>query len=1013
MLDCGRPLCELLTDLLQNVSLMEPVTTRDKAYLLNGYILAHKATGRKNILEQISNLAEELVSLQSDSGAWLSGSGDSDNEATASIVHAFRIMLREKGKEEIQKSLESAFSYALSQETLDLEVAKILYEGYRYNEDDRFLDKMVELISMIDVDKRVEVFLLLLIATDRMEYLEKALKIVKSYNGFSRQETVDFLLWKLSSFDADRYPKQPNLRRYIAEQTTLKDLKDLWRALACIIGEAAIIETERGNIIESPKIVDAALNVLQDSLGESVILGRSKGTQAKLGCKGTFYIGCVSEKKSEDKHLLGYKVLLDGVKPHVVFISGHRGSGKSYTMGVIAEELAESKLGIATILVDPMGIFWSMKYPNWEKRELEALEKWNLKPKGYNNVKVFIPIGFYDKVPEQTKNAPFSLRPSELTADDWCHTFDLERFSTLGLLTERVIEKVKNGYRSITDDQELKVTGKGEAYTIDDLIKCIETSSEITSDDRGFRRDTRRALVARFSSAKQWGVFSAKGTSLMNLANPNQVSVIDVSNLDDSLRALVIGIIARRILKVRAQISRIEEAAQLGEAGDEKVEAQIPVTWLMIDEAHLLAPSKGVTAASDPLIDYAKLGRKPGCGLVLVTQQPSATDSRILSQLDILITHYLSYEPDIVAFIKRSPAEVPMEIKDSGFLRNIPIGTTIVSDESITSSRALVVKIRPRLSQHSGREALPKMVEELASIPSKPLTAEKIEETTEEIEALSGSEAEEKALEALEELTEEEMIEVAPDISIPPPPVLGVPTDLATDYLERLLEYRLYDHLYPVPKMEGAEEKAVTQADSVEVIRKFYNKLKEDGWQTDINVTKNVPVILGSKDKSRLALGVLETEEDTIIVISSTSALRNEAVNIIASLKELFNILKIAPRKRPKPKPRLRETKLEELPELPTPPPRPSIIAEEKIEPEIHKPLEEPTIMEPEEPEIEQKTSEEEEQERIIKEIQKFQKYLRSLHEYYELGRMTEDEYIFIKRKTFEKIEQLRRSLIE
>ncbi|MHA1431581.1 MAG: helicase HerA domain-containing protein [Candidatus Freyarchaeota archaeon] len=112
-------------------------------------------------------------------------------------------------------------------------------------------------------------------------------------------------------------------------------------------------------------MVDTPIRVLRDGLGECVILGRSKETQKKLGCRGTLYIGCVGERKSEDKHLLGCKVLLDGVKPHVIFISGHRGSGKSYTMGVIAEELAESRLGIATILVDPMGIFWSMKYPNW------------------------------------------------------------------------------------------------------------------------------------------------------------------------------------------------------------------------------------------------------------------------------------------------------------------------------------------------------------------------------------------------------------------------------------------------------------------------------------------------------------------------------------------------------------------------------------------------------------------------------------------------------------------------
>lgn len=508
--------------------------------------------------------------------------------------------IKRNRKGEIQKSLDSAVRYASTQESPDFQIIKILYEGYRYNADDKLLDKMVELVSLIDVDKRVEVFLLLLMATDRMEYLEKALNAVKPYNGFSNKETVDFLLWDLSGFDADRYPKQPNLRKHIAEQTDPNNLKDLWRALAYINGEAGIINFEKGTSVESPTIVDTPISVLMDSLGESVILGRSKVTQTKLGCKGTMYIGRVGEKRSEDNGLLGCKVLLDGVTPHVIFISGHRGSGKSYTMGVIAEELAESELGIATIIVDPMGIFWSMKYPNWDKRELETLEKWELTTKGFSNVKVFVPIGFYDRVPEQTKDAAFSLKPSELSADDWCHTFSIDRFSTLGLLTEQVIEKVKNGYKAMTDDQELNITGKGDIYTIDDLIKCVETSSEIISEDKGFRRDTRRAFVARFSSAKQWGIFSDKGTSLMQLAVPNQISVIDVSNLDDSLRALVIGILARRILRVRLQISRTEEAAQLREASNEKVEAEIPVTWLMIDEAHLLVPSRGVTAASDP-----------------------------------------------------------------------------------------------------------------------------------------------------------------------------------------------------------------------------------------------------------------------------------------------------------------------------------------------------------------------------------------------------------------------------
>ena len=44
---------------------------------------------------------------------------------------------------------------------------------------------------------------------------------------------------------------------------------------------------------------------------------------------------------------------------------GKRGSGKSYTMGVIAEGLAsleeETANSITSLIIDTMGIYWTMK----------------------------------------------------------------------------------------------------------------------------------------------------------------------------------------------------------------------------------------------------------------------------------------------------------------------------------------------------------------------------------------------------------------------------------------------------------------------------------------------------------------------------------------------------------------------------------------------------------------------------------------------------------------------------
>src|SRR3972149_3731094 len=58
-------------------------------------------------------------------------------------------------------------------------------------------------------------------------------------------------------------------------------------------------------------------------------------------------------------------------KSRVVFVTGKRGSGKSYTLGVLAEELylqgntADARPLI--LMVDPLGIFFTFCCPNPER----------------------------------------------------------------------------------------------------------------------------------------------------------------------------------------------------------------------------------------------------------------------------------------------------------------------------------------------------------------------------------------------------------------------------------------------------------------------------------------------------------------------------------------------------------------------------------------------------------------------------------------------------------------------
>ena len=441
--------------------------------------------------------------------------------------------------------------------------------------------------------------------------------------------------------------------------------------------------------------VEDPLNLLND--GNNVYVGRKQSVFDKYKDRSGLYLGKVYEEQTMGRSLLGRPILLDSISPHAIFICGMRGSGKSYTLGVIAEEMATKNSGAGVIIIDPMGIFWSMKNANKIGQEKKKLRVWNLSAKGFKNVNIFMPSGFANEVPSNTYDNEFTIKPSEISVDDWCLTFNIDRFETMGLLIERAFDKVRNGY---TDIEGKDVAAMGDEYDISDLIDCIDTEDSINSNSKGFKQTTRRAVEARLNGASEWGIFAKEGTKLNDLSKRGTVTVIDVSFLDDNVRALVVGIIARNLLNTRKKVSRHEATGSL-----KNVFGSIPVTWLMIDEAHILVPASGQkTAASDSLIEYVRQGRQPGCSLVLATQQPSAIDSRILSQTDILMCHKLVYDDDIKAVTRRMPSEMPAKFKNSHFIKNLPIGMAIIGDKQEQTSRAFLAKIRPRISQHEGRE---------------------------------------------------------------------------------------------------------------------------------------------------------------------------------------------------------------------------------------------------------------------------------------------------------------------
>lgn len=415
------------------------------------------------------------------------------------------------------------------------------------------------------------------------------------------------------------------------------------------------------------------------------IVGRLKEDLEKFGPKATGYIGKHIVGTGEDTHLTT-KVSIDLLRPHIILVCGKRGSGKSYSAAVIAEEIAqlpeEFRKRLAVVMIDTMGIFWSLKIPN--KQQSNLLKEWGLEPKGFGDVKVFVP---FKQVKEFKKagipvDGGISITPFEFSSEEWRLAFNLSATEPAGIALEKNVN-------------ELLETEK--KFTIEDLITKIR-------DDRETSKEMKDALENMLTVANQWGVFGTEGIDINQIVKAGQTSVIDVSRLRVteawSVRNLLVAIVAKRIYQERIIARKEEEIARIEEKDIEKI---FPMVWLIVDEAHQFIPSDLRTVSSEPFLTIAKQGREPGISLVAITQMPNKIHQDVLSQCDLVISHRLTSKADLDAL--HTIAQTYMKEDIWKYLNSLPrwSGSCLIIDDNL--EKLFLVNIRPRTSHHAGATA--------------------------------------------------------------------------------------------------------------------------------------------------------------------------------------------------------------------------------------------------------------------------------------------------------------------
>jgi len=190
-------------------------------------------------------------------------------------------------------------------------------------------------------------------------------------------------------------------------------------------------------------------SVLDETTRGLLPLGRREGDGEEGG--PTAHVGVHRAPDGSDGAPL--RVDVDG--PHAALIVGKRGYGKSYTLGVLAEELARTD-GVAPVVVDTMGVFGGLTA-----------------------------TAAGDPVPAE--RARPSVPAGDLPPRAWCSVLGLDPTDAVGTLVWRAAER---------------------AETLPSMRAFV--------DDAAAERATRRAVENHLSLAADWGVFGGDGLGLLD-----------------------------------------------------------------------------------------------------------------------------------------------------------------------------------------------------------------------------------------------------------------------------------------------------------------------------------------------------------------------------------------------------------------------------------------------------------------------------------------------------------------
>jgi len=392
--------------------------------------------------------------------------------------------------------------------------------------------------------------------------------------------------------------------------------------------------------------------------------------------------------------LFGYKDVplfldVDAIPMHMAIL-GVTGSGKSYTVGYLLEQISEIKTqklktALPSVIIDANGDYLDYH---------DAYHNKHQKIGNYTDVIRFV----------------FNNSPVRLNRGVKVISMDLDIFEprevaeliityyTGGALNELQVAGIETALRRLHDEEGYPIS----SLFLDDrnfrgrLIAELERAR----DERLIHDQTLNAIRRALNKFKsdvidQYELVTHKNLvtlsadfidSITNPKNPTLV-IIDFSadgapGIALQLKQLVVSYVTELLLKKFTKY---------------KIEGTDRILLLVIEESQNYCPNLqtypiGYSLARDNLAQIATQGRKFGLSLCLVSQRPSFVDQIVLSMVNTYVIHRISAGD--VPFVKKVAGGLPRVIEDK--LTSLATGRAIVTGQMNKLGFPVVVDIPER-----------------------------------------------------------------------------------------------------------------------------------------------------------------------------------------------------------------------------------------------------------------------------------------------------------------------------